>query len=605
MTGVVVAGGLSGCASRVASQVTNTGASPAAVFAGDDESVGEPHVSRLTPTLSGGSGLFSGDVGLEAWVTAIAMENYNSPRSNRSIADIDDPDLDDDGVEDGVDSDDDVRGEDYNSPRNNRSAYKPVDIIDDDVDEDDETFRTALELEAEVQDAADRAVLAISKRSARTGRNPETDKEITEAIDEMDEHLAALRAELERCSDEPCVEALENVAEIEDEVSHAREHVADEQWSEAVEAVGGDGNDILVGDYLVAPGVDPSNEERDALVEYLYGSPMVGERFAVCLPDTEVPGGNESLAQEVTPQRFIEYMTGRASDDGKVYAWGNNTKAADGGEDCDDTDPDIHPGQVCGDTEHLSAAISGPVETGGGLVSLSNGGGTVTVTVVNTPPTVSETDMGPSTLVCPVDSEAYEPSDLSGWGSESGESSETPTIVCQVMVQPPECPVPVRALLYVKRCRSNEQLVYTGGWVLDEAGLFEESVTALTVAGETQVVGVDASGVGGDHDGDGLSDFLSRAVSGERARRGARIDSATVEELVEAGVLADGEVYCWGKVSSSKAESGSCGDTHGADGDVVVTHCPLDAPVLHLVIAGSASNEVKFKAGAELSKSVN
>ncbi|TKR28392.1 hypothetical protein DM868_01650 [Natronomonas salsuginis] len=173
------------------------------------------------------------------------------------------------------------------------------------------------------------------------------------------------------------------------------------------------------------------------------------------------------------------------------------------------------------------------------------------------------------------------------------------------MVQPPECPVPVRALLYVKRCRSNEQLVYTGGWVLDEAGLFEESVTALTVAGETQVVGVDASGVGGDHDGDGLSDFLSRAVSGERARRGARIDSATVEELVEAGVLADGEVYCWGKVSSSKAESGSCGDTHGADGDVVVTHCPLDAPVLHLVIAGSASNEVKFKTGAELSKSVN
>jgi len=37
----------------------------------------------------------------------------------------------------------------------------------------------------------------------------------------------------------------------------------------------------------------------------------------------------------------------------------------------------------------------------------------------------------------------------------------------------------------------------------------------------------------------------------------------------------------------------------------VVTHCPLDAPVLHLVSAESASNEVKFKAGAELSKSVN
>jgi hypothetical protein len=31
----------------------------------------------------------------------------------------------------------------------------------------------------------------------------------------------------------------------------------------------------------------------------------------------------------------------------------------------------------------------------------------------------------------------------------------------------------------------------------------------------------------------------------------------------------------------------------------------MDAPVLHLVNASSASDAVKFKAGAELSKSVN
>jgi hypothetical protein len=36
-----------------------------------------------------------------------------------------------------------------------------------------------------------------------------------------------------------------------------------------------------------------------------------------------------------------------------------------------------------------------------------------------------------------------------------------------------------------------------------------------------------------------------------------------------------------------------------------VTHLALDAFVLHLVNAGDASNEVKFKAGAELSTSVN
>jgi hypothetical protein len=42
------------------------------------------------------------------------------------------------------------------------------------------------------------------------------------------------------------------------------------------------------------------------------------------------------------------------------------------------------------------------------------------------------------------------------------------------------------------------------------------------------------------------------------------------------------------------------GDEYG-----FVTHVAVDAPVLHLVNAASASEEVKFKAGAELSKSVN
>ena len=54
-----------------------------------------------------------------------------------------------------------------------------------------------------------------------------------------------------------------------------------------------------------------------------------------------------------------------------------------------------------------------------------------------------------------------------------------------------------------------------------------------------------------------------------------------------------------------RRDGDSCGETGGAGGEVVVTHCPLDAPVLHLVNAESALNEVKFKAGAELSTSVN
>jgi hypothetical protein len=536
----------------------------------------------------------SGEVELEAWVTAVTLENYSSTRSNRSAANPDDLDSDDDGVDDGS----------------------------------DEVLATALELENKLLSQTKAAADSISKRSARTGRSQVSD--MSDTIDEV-------QATLESCSDDVCVTVRENADVREKLVQQAQGHVENGEWDDAAAAVdevrdivegdierlenGGNSSPIYEGDqvggesalnlgHLAPPRGDPLTEaEQVELVEYLSGSPMVGERFAVCLPDAEVPGGDESLAGEVTLRRFIDYVTGRADENGKLYAWGSGRTVAGDDDDDDECSESVESGsnEILCKSNHLEANLTGPFDTGGGLVSLSDGnGGPVTVTVVNSPPTVSKADTGPPVLVCPVDGEAYEPSDLSEWGSESGSSSETPTIICQVMVQPPECPVPIRALLYVKRCRSDDQLVYTGGWVLDTAGLYEESVTALTVAGETQVVGIECCF---DYTGDGgIDDLGLRGVSGERARRGARIESGTIESLGEAGVLADdesGKLYCWGDGSSSKAESGSCGETDGADSDVVVTHCPLDAPVLHLVNAGSASNGVKFKAGAELSKSVN
>jgi len=625
-SGLVAVGGLSGCLSRVASRVTNTGASPAAVFAGidwtDDDTevstrldyaLGSPHVSRLTPTLSGGSGLLSGDVELEAWVTSVALENYNSPRSNRSAANPDDLDSDNDGVDDGSD---DVRGEDYNSPRSNRSIARPVDFFGDDIDEDDEddeTFQTVSRLDARLQEATTSAATAISKRSARTGPNPQTEKEITESVDEMEAVLAEMRAALERCSDDSCVAALANVADRQADARRAQEYAENGEW----EAFGmtGEDDDILVGDYLLpSAAFDPSGlfsaAEQAALFRYFEAKPIIAERFSVCLPDAEVPGGNGNIRGAVTPERLFAYLAGQAGD-GRVYAWGNLTVASDNSGDCDDTDTERLPEAVCGTSPHFVADVSEPVATGGGLVAERGSGGRVTV--VNTPPSA---DGGAPTVVCPAEGEPFVPAGLDAWGKKM---SDVPTTmahqgrlldqtVVQVLVQPPGCPQPVPALMYGGRGLSDGQLVYSGGWIIDDAALYENAVTALTIAGETQVVGIDASVFEGDVDGDGFGDLVSRAVSGERARRGAPLDSGTLEELVEAGVLADdetGKLYCWGDGSSSRAESGSCGETDGADGDVVVTHCPLDAPVLHLVNAGRASDEVKFKAGAELSKSVN
>jgi hypothetical protein len=307
----------------------------------------EPHTSRLTSTLEAGSGILSGEVELEGWVTSTALvaANYNNTRSNKAGIRAPDGDSDADGV------DDDVRGEDYNSPRSNRSIAGPSDIIDDDVDEDDETFRRVSQLDAQLEAATMTAITAISKRSVRTGRTPETEKEITAALDEMESVLAEMRAALERCSEESCVAALANVADREADVRRAQEYAENGDWA-AFGLTDGGGDDIIVGDYLLPPvGFDPSGlfsaEEQAALFRYLDGETTAGERFTVCIPDAEVPGGNGRLSDEVTPQRFIDYMTGRTAGDGNVYAWGNaETAAGDETGDCDDTDESVRPGDV-------------------------------------------------------------------------------------------------------------------------------------------------------------------------------------------------------------------------------------------------------------------
>jgi hypothetical protein len=459
-SGAVAIGALSGCLSQVASSVTNTGSSPAAVFAGadwnddetdisvtlEDELRGEPHVARLTPTLAG-------RVELEGWVTSTALTaaNYNNSRSSKSKIRAPDEDSDADGV------DDDVRGEDYNTPRSNRSIAGPSDIIDDDIDEDDETFRRVSRLDAQLEEATTAAATAISKRSARTGRNPETEKEITEELSGMEAVLAEMRAVLERCSDESCVAALANVAEREADVVRAQEYAQDGEWEAFGLDGGGDGNDILVGDYLLPPvefdssGLFSPGEQAE-LFRYLEQTPVVAERFSVCLPDAEVPGGNGSIEEAVTPERLIGYLTGRSDGEGKVYSWGKSEHAAgpDESGDCDDDDSTVSPGAVCGETPHFVAEMTGPVATGGGLVAERTADGHVVVR--NSPPSA---EAGASVVVCPVGGEPFEPEGLDRWAKNTDDVPVEITqqgrllnlTVAQVMVRPPGCPKSVPALM--------------------------------------------------------------------------------------------------------------------------------------------------------------
>ena len=332
-------------------------------------------------------------------------------------------------------------------------------------------------------------------------------------------------------------------------------------------------------------------DETDELLAYLGGNPIVAERFTVCLPDATVPGGNGSIREAVTPERLIDYLTGQSDGGGRVYSWGTPKSGPgdpDTSTDCDDEDPGNYPGAVCGTTPHFVADVTGPTATGGSLEVVRGEDGIGAV--MSRPP---EDGTGPMEVCAAVADD--DPCGPGVWARTTQPSSGSGVSVYQVLVQPPACPHPFPALLYVQQRRSDDQLVYTGGWVIDEAALYENSATVLSMAGPTRVVPVEFGEWDPDSDGDGLGDLVERSVSSPRARRGARMDSGTVEELVEDGVFSESE----GNDILVRKRPGK------RKYDIELAHVSVDAPVLHLVGASRASQDVKFKAGAELSKAVN
>jgi hypothetical protein len=238
------------------------------------------------------------------------------------------------------------------------------------------------------------------------------------------------------------------------------------------------------------------------------------------------------------------------------------------------------------------SAVSGPVDTGIHLESHVVDG-RVTVNPVNDPPQATETTPA---LAVSADGASSEPADFDEWGAELGESSTTSTLVCPIMLAPPECPSPFPALLYVRRCKHADQYIYTGGWVIDDGSLYGDSITLVAVGEPTAVIGVGA----GDLDGDGYGDVMARRLSGERERRGARLFDGAVSDAVAEGLLSEAEGE---DIILRKRPGRTTRQEEGTAADVPVT-MTAQGRLVHFTGA-SASDDVKFKAGAELSKSVN
>lgn len=381
-----------------------------------------------------------------------------------------------------------------------------------------------------------------------------------------------------------------------------------EAWFTTSSAKAQDYNSVRAPPARGPDGDEDGHEERSRLYEYFAGNPTIGERFTVTLPDARLLGGNGSLEGEVTPGHVIDYITGHSKIDaeGNVYSWGGAPRAAVGSDDDDEDDEDEsceETGTYQSSTETMvfcwgnthETAFSEPLDTGGNLESSH---GDVSVVVTNTPPTAED---GPSSLAVTASGEAYVPRNLNEWGDDEGPSGATPTIVCQILVKPRDCPEVFPALLYLRRCKHDAQYIYTGGWVIDDAALYENSVTLLTAEGPNTVAGIPAA----DLDGDGIPDSARRRLGDEENHRNARLFNGDLTRAVDSGVISKTD---YNSTRSNRRKNEADLDGDGGENDEHRIHCVvthLDASILHLTDAEGTSDHVKFKAGSELSKSVN
>ena len=342
-----------------------------------------------------------------------------------------------------------------------------------------------------------------------------------------------------------------------------------------------------------------SDDEVRGMYEYLEGEPVLGERCVITLPDARVPRGGPSIESLITPQQLIDFVTGRAEGDGKVYSWGGNTyeKAAEADEDDEDDEDDESCTQhntglptenslYCWGGHTSQTDISGPTHTYGSLDVLTSDSGVVVTNVTNRPPAASDTK---SMIGVRSDGRSADVDSLDAWGREAGPASSTSMIVCQVLVQPVGCPCPFPALLHVQRHKNNDQYVYSCGWVIDESCLYENSVTALTGGGGGKVTIQDITL---DRSGEVSGDEILRLLVDDVSPVGSQMFFGRLEDAVSTGSIPD-------ELEEKVARAVS------SDGDVYCSCYPFDGHCLHLVDNESTSDTVKFKAGAELSKSVN
>jgi hypothetical protein len=477
---------------------------------------------------------------------------------------------------------------DLNSSRSNkpRSIWVP-DTLDPDSDGDGlPTLVTVLDIERALLVYADAAIAAVERQSP---------DEATASLEAFVAGATTVQNELDGCPSETCASVREHADVRKGLARDASAAVAAGEWDDASRSlqqarriVQGDIDDIS--DDLDSDD-DGLLDGTESLYEYLDGEPTIGERFVVSLPDASVRGGGPALADELTPARVMAYFTGEQN----AESCGNSDRTVA-----------IHRDLSCRDL--LTAQLEEESAKRRRVAAFETSGGVV-VTGATPAADVAE----PMLWITPTNAVSSDDS-LDSWGEEasSGDATVSSALVCPVVATLADCPCPLPALFHVRRIRREDQLLFVGGWTLDDGALYDGAATLLVADGPNVVAGVTRSDIS-----EGGVDLRSRVEGRKRPGR-TKFGDITLKKGYDRGAPylppgaysvcgSDGDVYCWGVQSREALAGHDTGDCDDGDRDVrpSALTTALDAPVLHLAQAADASNDVKFKAGAELSKAVN
>jgi hypothetical protein len=506
-----------------------------------------------------------------------------------------------------------TKAKDLNSSRSNKPRSEWWAGPDDDIDDADSDADGVLDVELELlghvmtaQEAADRRAPDEAKRALDAFINATT---------------KALRPALDKCGTGVCGTVRANSDIREQGVRRASDAVDDGNWTVAVKELAGV-EEIVLGDI---ERLDDELVERQPgrprfidVIRYMRSEPTIGERFTVCLPDAQLPGDRGSLAEELTPGRVLSYFAASNEADGRHTPFHNKYRPQAIEYDDDgcvriDGPVSLHRDIAC--QEILSATLDTYRTANRGIVGYSTEGGAV----VSGAPASADTD-GKCVFVA-ADGTLREPTSLDSWGppvnldlDSDGDGlpeSVSQTLVCPVAVTPEDCPCPLPGLFYVRRCIHDEQVIFAGGWMLDEGALYEDSVTLLFDEGPTEVASVTPE----DIESGNFHDRVVEQFSRRRSQHGAAVGSAQVQgtDMNKAELIEEMASQAFQTEEGRKGlnavnvkvvgEQANGGDGNGDSIHMSVT--ALDAPLVHLADASGTGNDVKFKAGAELSKSVN